>query len=87
MMPIVPSLRTAWLIAFDDGRRVVSIWSDNACIQKVVASVRAGFLGARFPRSGFRVSNIDVGAFEVQTIISSYASDSRRVNDRLEVVL
>lgn len=71
---------SAWLIRFDDGTQILSLWDPSATIGDVV-----NFTKIR-TKKPFVVGRVDVGEFVVSKCTHSYCGDSRWVDQDMYVV-
>jgi len=78
---IRPYRSTVWLIEFSNGKQHLAIWHKDAEIDDIVVATKV-----HYPNRMFKVTNVDVGEFEISKILHSL-SNGRGVNQNMEVVL
>jgi hypothetical protein len=82
--PIKGRLSTAWIVKFSRGKHLLLVYHKSAKIEDVVDFVRLNYMGK------FTVGEIDCGTFNLDSqhpIDHSYSSDSRQVNQNVEVII
>lgn len=81
-VPIIPSINSTWLIEYDNGLKMISIWHHKAKIEEIIE-----FINTTYPQHGpFTVANVNVGTFGISYVDHSM-SNGRKVNQNYEVVL
>lgn len=82
--PIRPSKTTAWRVTFGDGKVLLSLFHEEATVEEVVEYTKT-----HHPKFSFYVQVVGVGEFELVNSArdSYYLSDTRKVNENMEVVI
>ena len=81
-IPIEPSINNTWLIEYESGLKMLSVWHHEAKIENIIE-----FVNMTYSQHGpFTVANVTVGTFFVTNTEHSL-TNGRKVNQNYKVTI